>query len=715
MFTQILDRLGNWNPQLLREWNGRLKPLLVTLAIALSVLVQVGLVLCFSFLLPEPVNPNHLYFTTTPNLSFTETTSLIVSEIKPVQSVLGNPGTIETEPLISSGDEILAINGESTPDPKDLSPESFPYSVTNWAYEKLGYSNSQVTLGHFQNKIPLPDPITLELRNLSGNTYQVTLPVVATPSYSTYSSPFCIPLSSNGNTCRVEDDGQSYSVNWTKWYFTIFVTLTAVMVTVLVGVGGFMIFSDLEQEQRRGTLNFVRLSPRSPLSIVTGKILGVPALLYLSVLTAIPLHAWMAMAAGLSGIGLLAFYLVFSVQLFLFYSSGFLLTVVNFGMVNFQAWLYSSLGLTLGGGATLMTIVYTFNNYSGDTYPPFAFLWAGLFSPAMPLLYALDASPYLANFNLDFFLQFYMGGQMLSLGAYVLAVLGNCGLLLGIVYLALDRKFHNPGTTWIPRRYSYGLTIVLHLSLLLFAVPNTLMLDPSARLDPEDWIVINGILILIFTGFYLALLSLALVPSRQLLLDWLRFKDKTLATAAASQGSGDDRRLVPVRSTSAGLNSTDFILDCSSPLPPLILNLLISQGLFLGWLSVMALFFAVEIPLKDWLIILGCLGIFNGAALLLLFINQIFLLTPFKNTQMWTFWSALMTIVAHPVFMIVSYAYLNIPSQALLLNLKPEAWMMLSTLFLQSLGILGLGLFHRRQLAQAARSEWQELLGAAIS
>ena len=71
-----------------------------------------------------------------------------------------------------------------------------------------------------------------------------------------------------------------------------------------------------------------------------------------------------------------------------------------------------------------------------------------------------------------------------------------------------------------------------------------------------------------------------------------------------------------------------------------------------------------------------------------------------------------MTIVAHPVFMIVSYAYLNIPSQALLLNLKPETWVMLSTLFLQSLAILGLGLFHRRQLTQAARSEWQELLGA---
>lgn len=43
MFSTLLDRLGNWNPQLLRELKGRLKPRNVIITIALSLVSQLML------------------------------------------------------------------------------------------------------------------------------------------------------------------------------------------------------------------------------------------------------------------------------------------------------------------------------------------------------------------------------------------------------------------------------------------------------------------------------------------------------------------------------------------------------------------------------------------------------------------------------------------------------------------------------------------------
>ena len=188
-------------------------------------------------------------------------------------------------------------------------------------------------------------------------------------------------------------------------------------------MGGFMIFNDLSQEQRRGTLNFVRMSPRSPLSIVLGKIIGVPAPLYLGVLAALPFHYGLGLAAGFSPVGLLAFYVIFSAQLLVFYSVGFLLTLVYFGVVNFQAWIYTALGLGIGFIATSITLACSLGNYDANPYPAFVFLSLVFLSPAMPLLYALQSSPVLDSLDLDLSIQLYMGGQPVSEVGYFLSSL----------------------------------------------------------------------------------------------------------------------------------------------------------------------------------------------------------------------------------------------------------------------------------------------------
>jgi hypothetical protein len=57
---------------------------------------------------------------------------------------------------------------------------------------------------------------------------------------------------------------------WSTWYgFSL----------LLLG-GIFMLITDLDKEEKRGTLNFLRLSPQLPEKIIIGKLLGVPILFY---------------------------------------------------------------------------------------------------------------------------------------------------------------------------------------------------------------------------------------------------------------------------------------------------------------------------------------------------------------------------------------------------------------------------------------------------
>ena len=61
----------------------------------------------------------------------------------------------------------------------------------------------------------------------------------------------------------------------------LFYSISILAVFVLIVGGTYMLINDLATEERRGTLNFIRLSPQSAQSIFIGKLLGVPSLLYL--------------------------------------------------------------------------------------------------------------------------------------------------------------------------------------------------------------------------------------------------------------------------------------------------------------------------------------------------------------------------------------------------------------------------------------------------
>ncbi len=97
---------------------------------------------------------------------------------------------------------------------------------------------------------------------------------------------------------------------WRSWWFDIFNTITWIALVLLLFLGSYLLVKDIAEEERRGTLDFVRLSPESAQSILLGKLLGVPILLYAAIVLAIPIHFWAAINAGLSLLTIASVYLL---------------------------------------------------------------------------------------------------------------------------------------------------------------------------------------------------------------------------------------------------------------------------------------------------------------------------------------------------------------------------------------------------------------------
>ncbi len=77
---------------------------------------------------------------------------------------------------------------------------------------------------------------------------------------------------------------------WRDHWQYIFSTLTIVFIFTLLVAGTYLLIDNLAKEERRGTLNFIRLSPQPATSVLIGKMLGVPILVYLFIIAALPFH-----------------------------------------------------------------------------------------------------------------------------------------------------------------------------------------------------------------------------------------------------------------------------------------------------------------------------------------------------------------------------------------------------------------------------------------
>jgi ABC-type transport system involved in multi-copper enzyme maturation permease subunit len=96
------------------------------------------------------------------------------------------------------------------------------------------------------------------------------------------------PLFNSDNICQLPRSSVGYAnrhidvINWSKWWSELFTGLSGLIAVFLVVAGVYLLAKDWRIEEKRGTLNFVRLSPQSAGDIFLGKILGVPVLIYLA-------------------------------------------------------------------------------------------------------------------------------------------------------------------------------------------------------------------------------------------------------------------------------------------------------------------------------------------------------------------------------------------------------------------------------------------------
>ncbi|MBD1832011.1 hypothetical protein H6F61_04730 [Cyanobacteria bacterium FACHB-472] len=389
MMHNLIEPLGNWNPQLLRELKGRLKPQNILLATVISVLGQFGIFMYFQTQLPNSVNR--------------------IADI----------------------------------------------------YNK--YCTGK----------PLPN--------------------------------------SNEPQCLGDGLG-NIVIKWQLWSSDRFIYLSIIGILILLLAGTYLLISDLATEQRRGTLNFTRPTPHSTAGILTGKLLGVPILIYLVAVVAVPFHLWAGLAAKIPLGEILSFYGVLVGSCIFFYSAALLYGIVSSWLGGFQGWLgsgivFASLMLSKGISTT---------SYFNST------TWLKLLNPFC-LIPHLSASSFNESFatGLEGFRWFNLplGDSVLTAVGFVLL---NYGILTWFIWQAWQRCFRNPNATILSKQQSYLLTACF--TVLTIGCANYKPIENrSVYATPlsENLLALSLLNLLL----YLCLIA-AVTPHRQTLQDWLRARPK---------------------------------------------------------------------------------------------------------------------------------------------------------------------------------------------
>jgi hypothetical protein len=321
---------------------------------------------------------------------------------------------------------------------------------------------------YFNGQIPVPAYETIPVRKLieTHNPY-----CVVPPNTNYYES-----------LCKLNMAGD-YDLNWHKWWLDVFSSLSWVLPLGLILGSVYMLVADLVQEEKRGTLNFIRLSPQSARTIFVGKILGVPMLVYLAATLMLPLHLFAGFNAGAS------------LSLF----AGWYAAI---GSICFLLASAAVLYVLLGGSQAILTVIAV-------AYPVCLPLFGiNLFASATitdeEWLKKASDIPWFGLPIFNSMIWFYTFG------------IGSCLVASYWVWQALERRYLNPTATVISKSQSYLANLYLQIWIAGFAIP----LISSNYYSQESSIA--AFAVMDFMG--LLLLIPMLLPSKQALQDWSRYR-----------------------------------------------------------------------------------------------------------------------------------------------------------------------------------------------
>ncbi|MGD1921116.1 MAG: hypothetical protein ACFCAD_20880 [Pleurocapsa sp.] len=327
--------------------------------------------------------------------------------------------------------------------------------------------------------------------------------------------PYAMGSGSGNHIAYTKDMLGNWVINWQLLWLDLFIALSIVSIFSLLIVGVYMLIADTVKEDNRGTLNFIRLTPQSAGSVLLGKILGVPILLYIAVFLLSPLHLMAGLGAHIPLALILGFDIVIVASCAFFYSFAMLWSLMNFGLSGFKPWLVSgAMGALL---LLLTTATFHHNHLISNTL----WDWILLLNPGIVLSYLIEAT-YLPLNKIDFVSADNLG-ELLFYGQALWAkasfgigfILFNFSLWTYWCWSVLKRRFHNPTNTLVSKTQSYWITGWLSV----FALGFTLQNYQSYSSATDNFI---------FLQMCLCILGLALIaalsPHRQALYDWARYR-----------------------------------------------------------------------------------------------------------------------------------------------------------------------------------------------
>lgn len=334
---------------------------------------------------------------------------------------------------------------------------------------------------------------------------------MALPGNQTDYNYYCTGETSYALSRCLQDASGNVIINWTLWWGQIYQVLSLTLPFIVLIAGVYMLISDLSKETRRGTLNFIRLSPQHSQDVLLGKLLGVPIVPFLAVALAVPLHLVSAMGSNAS---------------FKMVTSGYLVTI--------------AVSICYLVGAMLFAFWEWAQGWMGA-----ALVW-GTFSISSQ---RLDYPSAYFGIRID--------KHLSLLVAFALITLGVATYWL---WQAVNRRFQNPNATLLSKRQSYLLTACFEFWLLGFVFR-----------DRADWEnIINDLAAISFINlFWFVILIAALMPQRQMLLDWARYRRERVSSSKRFWNHSVIKELVWGEKSPAVL--------------AIAINLLIAMALFTPW------------------------------------------------------------------------------------------------------------------------------------
>jgi len=299
--------------------------------------------------------------------------------------------------------------------------------------------------------------------------------------------------------CYVQMRGLGCVSSWENWWLEQFRFITWTQPFVLFFIGVYSLIADLSLEDYKGTLNFIRISPRSSINILMGKIMGVPLLAYISIGLMIPYHLIAAIAANVPIAFLLSFYILLIGGAFTLFSASLLLALLDGWQAKF------------GGQVSAGALLFSFLSFIWITP---AFMWWNIFTTWSSYSKFLVGQQ-IGAVQLEWW---YLSITSNSLTSHIFTI-ANLAIASLAIWQILERRFHNPNATLVSKGQSYAINAYLQILMLGFCMQSTFSFDNNP-FEPQ----LILLLLIYIANFFLFLAAIAaLTPQRQAILDWVRF------------------------------------------------------------------------------------------------------------------------------------------------------------------------------------------------